>query len=64
MCVCVCVDWMWLFPAESKVQQLAGWYLWVTGQTLAGRKGTEDGQHDDWIPESVQSICFGLNTEG
>lgn len=52
-------------PAEPKVWQLAGWYLWVTGQTLAGRKGTEDGQDDDWIPRGrlQMSLCFGLNTE-
>ncbi len=51
--MCVCVDWLWLFPAEPKVLQLAGWYLWVTRQTSAGREGTEDRQHDDWIPDHL-----------
>lgn len=59
------MDWTWLFPAEPKVWQLAGWYLWVTGQTSAGRKGTEDEQNDDWIPKGClqMSLCFGLNTD-
>lgn len=44
-----------------RVKQLAGWYLWVAGQTFSLEK--EETQHDDWIPQGVQSIQFGLNRE-
>lgn len=44
------VDWM-----LPKVQQLADWYMRVTGQTSAGR----EGQHDDWIAAGVWSEVPG-----
>lgn len=34
-------------PSGAKGLLLAGWYLWVTGQTSVGIEETEDGQHAD-----------------